>query len=166
MKVTVSIVTEADGQAPTVAHDVFSMELGALSPDTLGLRLEEANGLVSAVQEAMVDEQVNAALAAQAACPHSGEAHRHKDTRKIVVRSLYGTLHLRSPRWWHCTCRPHEARTFSPLACLLPERTTPELAYLEAKFSGPTSVPSPTTASATGPARPSPVRWPSRPSTR
>ena len=66
---------------------------GVLSaPTRWGLRLEEANGLVSAVQEAMVDEQVNAALAAQAACPHCGEAHRHKDTRKIVVRSLYGTL--------------------------------------------------------------------------
>ena len=70
------------------------------------------------------------------ACPDCGEAHRHKDARGIVVRSLYGTLHLRSPRWWHCSCQPHDARTFSPLAALLPERTTPELAYLEAKFSG------------------------------
>ncbi|MGH9068308.1 MAG: ISKra4 family transposase, partial [Acidimicrobiales bacterium] len=136
MKVTVSVVIEADGQAPTLVRDVFSMERGALSPDTLGLRLDEANGLLSAVQEAVVDQQVNLALATQSACPDCGEDRRHKDTRGIVVRSLYGTLHLRSPRWWHCNCRPHDTRTFSPLAALFPERTTPELAYLEAKFSG------------------------------
>jgi len=136
MKVTVSVVIEADGRAPRVVADVFSMERGAIGPDTLGLRLEEANGLLSALQQTVVDEQVNAALAAQADCPDCGEAHRHKDGRRIVVRSLYGTLHLRSPRWWHCTCWPQRTRTFSPLAALLPERTTPELAYLEAKFSG------------------------------
>ncbi len=136
MKVTVSVVIEADGQVPTVVADVFHLERGALGPDTLGLRLDEANGLLAAVQESMVGEQVNSALAGEAACPDCGEARRHKDTRKIVVRSLYGTLRLASPRLWQCTCRPHDTRTFSPLAALVPERTTPELAYLEAKFSG------------------------------
>ena len=32
-----------------------------------------------------------------------------------------------------------ETRTFSPLAALLPERSTPEVVYLEAKFAGLTS---------------------------
>ena len=103
MKVTVQVVIDADAEAPTVVRDVFSLERGALSPDTLGLRLDESNGLLSALQEAVVDEQVTAALAALSACPHCDTPHRHKDTRGIVVRSLYGTLHLGSPRWWHCT---------------------------------------------------------------
>ena len=62
-------------------------------------------------------------------------ARRHKDTRTIVVRSLFGALQLASPRWWHCDCRDQPARTFQPLAELLPERTTPELAYLQARFA-------------------------------
>ena len=33
-------------------------------------------------------------------------------------------------------CAAHETRTFSPLAAVLAERTTPELQYLEAKFAG------------------------------
>ena len=61
---------------------------------------------------------------------------RHKDTRTIVVRSLFGALRLASPRWWHCDCRDQPTRTFQPLAELLPERTTPELAYLQARFAG------------------------------
>lgn len=99
MKVTVSVVIEADGQAPRVVRDVFGMERGALAPDTLGLCPDEAKGLLSAVQEAVVDQQVDNALATQSACPDPGESHRHNDTHSIVARSPYGTLHLVSPRW-------------------------------------------------------------------
>ena len=53
-----------------------------------------------------------------------------------MARSLFGTLHLASPRWHHCGCQAQPSATFSPLAGLLPERTTPELSYLEAKFAG------------------------------
>jgi hypothetical protein len=38
-------------------------------------------------------------------------------------------------RLYHCACQPHTARTFSPLAQLLSERTAPELLYLETKFA-------------------------------
>jgi hypothetical protein len=62
--------------------------------------------------------------------------NRHKDARTILVRTLFGTLRLPSPRWHRCGCAPTSDRTFSPLAALLPERTTPELAYLETKFAG------------------------------
>lgn len=36
----------------------------------------------------------------------------------------------------HCPCRPRAGTTFSPLAALLPERSTLELAYLQARFAG------------------------------
>ncbi len=51
-------------------------------------------------------------------------------------KALFGTLHLRSPRWHQCPCQPQTTRTFSPLAAALSERTTPELRYLESKFAG------------------------------
>jgi hypothetical protein len=72
----------------------------------------------------MVGEQVQVALGETTTCPACEAAHRHKDTRQIVVRTLFGVLRLASPRWWHCSCPAHEAATFSPLAELLPERTT------------------------------------------
>ena len=92
--------------------------------------------MLAAVQEKMVAEQAGAALAKKAACPSCGTTRRHKDYRDIVMRTLFGTLRLPSPRWWHCSCSPHEHRTFSPLAEVLPGRATPELLYLEAKFAG------------------------------
>jgi hypothetical protein len=64
--------------------------------------------VVRQLQEAVIEEQVRACLAQRVACPDCGR----------------------------CRCRPHARRTFTPLAEVLPEHTTPELLSLESKFAG------------------------------
>ena len=138
MKFSVQVIVHPDDdtEASPVAREVFIFDRDDLAPDTLGLQLAEAKDLLAAVQDTVVEQQATAAITKQVACPHCGRARRHKDTRTIVVRSLFGALRLTSPRWWHCGCRDQPARTFQPLAGrLLPERTTPELAYLQARFA-------------------------------
>ena len=137
MKFSVQVIVHPDdAEASPVVREVFAADRDDLAPDTLGLQLAEAKDLLAAVQDTVVEQQATAATAKQVACPHCGAPRRHKDTRTIVVRSLFGALRLASPRWWHCGCRDQPARTFQPLAGLLPERTTPELAYLQARFAG------------------------------
>jgi hypothetical protein len=136
MKVTMQVVLHGEDDEPTEVREVFHLQREALTSETLGLQLGEAKDLLSTVQEALVDHQVKAALAQQVACPHCGTTRRHKDKHTIVVRSLFGTLRLRSPRWHQCPCSPQATASFSPLAAVLPDRTTPELVYLEAKFAG------------------------------
>ncbi len=139
MKLRVQVVIESDDendqQSPAM-HEVAQIDRDTLSVDTLGLHLAEAKHLLEKVQAVLVDEQVRTCLAEQVACPSCGRARAHKDTKTIVTRTLFGTLHLRSPRWRQCPCQPRTTRTFSPLAAALPERTTPELLYLESKFAG------------------------------
>lgn len=136
MKFTVQVLIEADQDAPPLLEEVFAFERGGLGPANVGLALAEAKDLLGKIQETVVTEQVKEALETEAPCPTCERRRRHKDTRRIVLRSLFGTLHVRSPRWFHCPCRPAETRTFTPLATLLPERATPELVYLESKFAG------------------------------
>jgi hypothetical protein len=138
MKLSVQIIIhpDDDAQDPAVVKEVFALDRDALTLDTLGLRLAEAKDLLAAVQDTLVTHQVSTAVTAQLACPDCGQAHRHKDSRDIVMNTLFGRLRLASPRWWHCGCRPRASKTFSPLAALLPERSTPELAYLQARFAG------------------------------
>ena len=112
------------------------IERGDLAVDTLGLHLAEAKNLLQRVQEVLIGEQVRPCLAEQVACSCCGRTRAYKDTKTIVVRTLFGTLQLPSPRWRHCSCQFQATRTFSPLATALPERTTPELLYLESKFAG------------------------------
>jgi hypothetical protein len=47
----------------------------------------------------------------------------------------FGKLRLCSPRLYRCSCRHIGGASFSPLAKQLPERTAPELVYLETKFA-------------------------------
>ena len=52
------------------------------------------------------------------------------------VRSAFGDLTLKSPRWRACSCRGAGAPgSFSPLTELLPGRTTPELEHLLVKWA-------------------------------
>src|SRR5262249_53511453 len=115
---------------------LFEIEREQLDPGTVGLALSEAKDILAALQEALVSEQTTSALAERVPCPHCGAPRRHKDVRTIVLRTLFGSLRLASPRRHHCPCRPQRTRAFSPLAALLSERTTPEPLYLEARFAG------------------------------
>ena len=136
MRVRVQVIVETDNDIPPTVHEVARVERSDLRIDTLGLHLAEAKDLLQHVQDVVIAEQARQALAEQVACPVCGRARRHKDAATIVLRTLFGMLRLRSPRWWHCPCTPQPTRTFSPLAALLPERNTPELLYLESKFAG------------------------------
>ena len=136
MRVTVQVLLHADDDTRTVLREAFTLNREVLAPDTVGLQLQEAKDLLAAVQHTVVEHQVTAALSALLACPDCGIPRRHKDSRRIVMRTLFGTLRLDSPRWWACPCTPGTARTFSPLAAILRERTTPELSYLQARFAG------------------------------
>jgi hypothetical protein len=40
-----------------------------------------------------------------------------------------------NPRWQQCDCHTHTNKTFRPLRALLPERSSPELRYLETKWA-------------------------------
>jgi hypothetical protein len=99
-------------------------------------RRQDGAGSSTRVQEVLIDEQVRGYLAEQTACPQCGPCRAHKDTKTIVMRTLFGTVRLASPRWYHCACQSESTRTFCPLAAALPERATPELLYLESKFAG------------------------------
>ena len=62
----------------TVVREVFTLTRETLAPDTVGLQLREAKDLLAAVQDTVVEHQVNTALSAQVACPDCGIPRRHK----------------------------------------------------------------------------------------
>ncbi len=129
---------EGEGEATEQFSEVFVLERDQLTEASVGLSLAEAHALLASIQAAVVCAQVTAALAEQRCCARCGRAHRHKDTRTITVRTLFGTLHPDSPRFLACPCRadaPEAPATFSPLTAILAGRSTPELVYLQARFA-------------------------------
>ncbi len=136
MKITIQLVIEADDTTPTVVENVVSVTRTNLSPDTLGLHLAEAHDLLQHVQASMVSEQVSGYLIQQRLCADCGKRRARKGQHTLKYRTLFGKLTLPSPQYYVCSChQEHQRRSESPLARLLPERSAPELVYLEAKWA-------------------------------
>src|SRR5215813_5950621 len=135
MKMRVQVVIESTAGEPIAVHEIGCLHREELRPDTVGLTLAEAKTVLARLQQRLVEQQAAEYLWAQSRCPHCGTKRSHKGAHTITLRTLFGKLRLKSPRLYHCQCQRHPARTFSPLAERLPERTTPELLYLETKWA-------------------------------
>jgi hypothetical protein len=133
MKLKVQFVSVVDGHEEV--REVADLEREMLEPETLGLTLAEGKSLLKGLQETLVEWQTTAYLESQHHCPNCGKARHSKDCHQITVHTLFGNLSIDSPRLHHCDCQPHATKTFSPLAQRLPERSTPELLFLEAKWT-------------------------------
>jgi len=135
MKITVQVVIES-GDGPAVVTEVATLARETLTDETLGMSLAEGKAILAGVQEAVVVQQAAAYIAQQQTCSQCGARRRCKGLDHIVIRSLFGKLTLSSLRLYTCGCQPADTpRSSSPLAERLPERTTPELRYLEAKWA-------------------------------
>jgi hypothetical protein len=121
----------------TETIELLTMERGKLQAGNLGFSLGEAKSLLASGQRTLVDAQ--AAMHAQSLrCEICGEALRRKGGGTLVVRTLFGKMPVDSPRFYRCACSESEASSrssFSPLAKILPDRTLPELQYLQVKWA-------------------------------
>lgn len=107
------------------------------APETLGLTLAEAHALLRSVRVRLVAAQIDEWQAAHRACPACGTARGLKDCRPLVMRTAFGEQAVQAERLRRCLCGGDESAgaTVTPLAALLPERTTPELLYLETRWA-------------------------------
>jgi hypothetical protein len=107
-----------------------------VKPETLGLTLAEGKAILKGIQQIVIQRQADTCLAPYQQCPDCGSPRTSKGSHDLSLRTVFGCLKVKSPRLLHhCDCRPHAAKTFSPLADLLPERTMPELLFLETKWA-------------------------------
>jgi hypothetical protein len=103
--------------------------------ETLGLRLEESKQLLQELQRTMIEQQVQAYLDQQRACPACGKQRILKQSGRAPFRTLFGLVSVLNPRWQQCDCQTHQHKTFRPLKALLAERSSPDERYLETKWA-------------------------------
>ncbi len=111
--------------------------LDELAPETLGLTLAEAHELLRDVQARLVSAQIERWQAAHRACPACGTARGLKERRPLAMRTAFGEQIVQAERLRRCLCGGDDetSATVTPIATLLPERTTPELLYLETRWA-------------------------------
>jgi hypothetical protein len=135
MKITVQITVQSDEGQAEVVQEVTHLKRGSLRPETLGLSLAEARSILAGLEQSVVERQAAEFVAQERRCPHCDRKRACKDCQSIVFRTPFGKLTLDSPRLYRCRCESQPRKSFSPLAALLPERTSPERVYLETKFA-------------------------------
>jgi len=134
MKAKVQVVIESE-HGQFIVHDVATITRSTVSAGTLGLTLAEGKNLLQNLQSSIVNQQVSEWLRVTRDCPICGSPRSLKGHHSLVCRTVFGRVELDSPRLRHCPCEKAEHCSFSPLSKRLSERTTPELAYLEAKWA-------------------------------
>jgi hypothetical protein len=131
------VVVDDDGQEHQ--HEIATLTRGAACLENVGVTLAESKQMLQALQQILVTQQATAALAQQRACPHCGQPRPLKESGTAPFRTLFGRVEVPNPRWQHCACQPHAQGTFRPLTALLPERTSPELIFLETSWAADAS---------------------------
>ena len=127
MKVKVQVVTLTDDGEESL-QEVACVERDELTPASLGLSIADSKAILQGIQEVVVEWQMHAYLDSQRHCPQCGKLRHSKGSHHTVFRTVFGDLPVESPRFTHCPCQAHDTESFSPLAELLPERTTPGVA--------------------------------------
>jgi hypothetical protein len=135
MRVKVQVVIQADDGGPDTTHDIASLEKDCQRIEQLGLTLAEAKQLLTQLQQHLVARQAVAFVTTRLQCEACGAPRRRKEQTTRVLRTLFGTVLLPSPRLYQCRCQPRTTITFRPLTELLTESTTPELRFLETKWA-------------------------------
>jgi hypothetical protein len=137
MQDTVHVVITTD-EGQTATREIACVEREDLTPTTLGLTLAEGTAMLKALQEIVGEQQMRAFRQAQRPCPHCGQIRRSTGYPPTQLRTVFGTIAVQSLRLYPCVCQSDQsdaARTFSPLAMLLPEPITPALLFLETKWA-------------------------------
>jgi hypothetical protein len=128
MRIRVQVLIESGEEALRLrTEEAACFERDQLSKDSLGLRLEEAKQVLAGIQQAMTESQVEEYVEQQRQCRHCQQPLACKGHHQISVRTLFGKLTLSSPRLYTCSCQPQQKHSWSPVAALFSERSTPEL---------------------------------------
>jgi hypothetical protein len=103
------------------------------APGDIGMSLEEAKTLLSALQWEFVAAQAAEITERARQCERCGARLNIKDWTRRSVHTLFGRVLLQSPRLVSCPCEGTASRAISPLKGWL-ARTSQELCYQAAKL--------------------------------
>jgi uncharacterized protein with PIN domain len=135
-----AMISDVEGQ-DTRTQDIGVLEYDAEAAPAsgLGLFIGEAHQLLRQLQTVVLREQAARFVERVSRCRQCGSRLGVKDAKTIVYRTVYGKARLDSPRLYstcgRCGARATPARSFSPLADALPERTHPQWLWLQSRYA-------------------------------
>jgi hypothetical protein len=117
-------------------HEVYvgGSTTSGCSAATLGLSLAEAKAVLAGLQPHLVQAQAEEHCQIRRRCPRCGGQRPLKDRRPRQLRSLFGTVEVRAPRFEPCQCSVTLRTILSPVTEIMPDCCTPEYERVLAEF--------------------------------
>ena len=97
MRIKVQVMIDAEDGGKDIVREVVSFNRQTLSPEGLGLTVEEAKNLLQGVQKSVVTQQIADQFKNQSPQPSSDQKRPLKGTHSLVGWGLFGTLRLSRP---------------------------------------------------------------------
>ena len=116
----------ADGSVQTHEVHIGGCLPHACSAETLGLTQAQAKQLLAELQRHLVQAQTEEYCQSRRRCPRCGAQRPLKDRRPRQLRSLFGVVTVRAPRFAPCRCSVGQRQTLSPVGEIIPDRCTPD----------------------------------------
>lgn len=135
LKFRLQLVAEDEEESTEEVVELAVLEKDCERLEHLGLSLTESKDILGALQQHVLERQAAIFVDERRCCLGCGRRLGLKGRHNITFRTLFGDIDLDSPRLRRCRCSPEDTVTFSPLTELLAERTSPELLYLQTKWS-------------------------------
>jgi len=136
MKISIQIVIDSETGDPTVTKSIAEFRREDLAKDTLGLTIKESKLLLQNIQSEFTHHQIEEYISNHKTCNKCHKELKIKGHTEIVYRTLFGKLKLSNPRLYKCSCNKDcKSKSISLLPVILPERISPELQYLQAKWA-------------------------------
>lgn len=99
----------------------------------IGLSVDDGKKIMAALQSAVVNHEAETYALFRRVCHHCHTFRPVKDYTTRRIRTVFGTVNVRNPRWMLCRdCHPGMIGAFAPLMENCPDRATPELMELTA----------------------------------
>ena len=136
MRVRVLLQITDDDGIVGAAEEVATFEKATERPEDLGLSIAEGKAMLAAAQQQTVKAQAVGWSQRHRCCDACGVRRRSKGSYTVTFMTLYGDVHLSSPRLHRCPCQSAaDPATLSPLRTLIPDLIAPERLYLEARWA-------------------------------
>jgi hypothetical protein len=101
----------------------------------IGLSIDDGKKIMAALQSAVVAYEAETYCLFRRVCPDCHTFRPVKDYTTRQIRTVFGTVKVRNPRWMLCRdCYPGMDVAFAPLMAICPNRATPELMELTARL--------------------------------
>jgi hypothetical protein len=111
MKMRIQMIIE-DASGAATSTDIAAFERQA--DDLIGLSLEEAKAMTSAVQQGVVEAQARETIERGSRCQACQALLRRNGVHLVRYRRPFGRLTLSSPRFYRCRCQGLGRQSVSP----------------------------------------------------